>query len=224
MQKNLYSFFRVALISTALATLFASCKKDIQVQVFIARTQTFYRVVPVEKAIPLTVNGEEKLGFSYFPGGGKGTATGLGECITYFNQLVYSTTGQLPPEGSVGAPVVDVPGYPVTGGPLPLIQPGEQEELASIVSELNIPAEVHNQILNQIFVNEDGDAVFLSAITGTSSTFPISQTVIGFKGRASIVGGRGKFANATGGVDYNGSFNVTDPNDAEYNADGWIVY
>lgn len=222
MKKNLYSFSKIAVLFLPLLLLFTSCKKDIRLNTFKARTNTIYRVVPLQKAIGLTVNGDEKLGFAYFPGSGTGNATGLGQCVTLFNQLVYSTTGALPPEGSVAAPVVDIPSYPVTGGPLPLIQPGDFSEVASLVNNHNIPDKINNYIINSVFVNEAGDAVFLSAITGSGTTFPISQTVVGFNGKAMIVGGRGKFAHATGKVDYYGSFSIVNPNDAEYNVDGWI--
>lgn len=69
-----------------------------------------------------------------------------------------------------------------------------------------------------------GDAVFTSAINGVGSTFPLSETRVGFTGKASIVGGRGKFVSAVGELDFSGSFSLVNPNDAAYNADGWISY
>jgi hypothetical protein len=79
-------------------------------------------------------------------------------------------------------------------------------------------------VVNSVLVNQKGDAVFLAAITGSGSTFPISATVIGFNGKALIVGGRGKFGKAVGEVDYEGFFNVENANDAGFNVEGWISY
>ena len=145
---------------------------------------------------------------------------------TYFNQLAYNTSGSPsePPLGSVGAALTEVPGYPVIGGPLPLIQAGDFNALMSAISSLNILAVVHQKIVNQVLYNNKGDAIFISAITGTGSTFPISEIKVGFNGKALITSGRGKFRHAVGEVDFNGYFNIADANDAEYNAKGWISY
>ncbi|HVG42836.1 MAG TPA: hypothetical protein VM888_14585, partial [Chitinophagaceae bacterium] len=79
-------------------------------------------------------------------------------------------------------------------------------------------------IINSVLANKKGDAIYTSAITGSGATFPVSATVVGFKGKGLIVGGAGKFANAVGEFAFNGFFNLLDQNDAEYNADGWIDY
>jgi hypothetical protein len=212
-----------ALIACSL--FLSSCKQDhdIHKRAFKASTKTWYRVSPTTPT-PITVNGTTYAGFAHFPGGGSGNATHIGNCNIFFNQLVYGTSPQAPPAGSVAAPVKDVPGYPVTGAPLPLIQADDFSALSTAVSSLHIPASVHEKIVNAVFYNNKGDAIFLSAITGSGATFPISETKVGFNGKALVVTGRGKFRHAVGEVDFNGYFNVVNPNDAEYNVDGWISY
>jgi hypothetical protein len=83
---------------------------------------------------------------------------------------------------------------------------------------------VHGAIVNGVFYDRKGDAIFTSAITGSGGTFPISKTLVGFNGKGIIVGGRGKFEHAAGAFNYDGYFNTADANDAGYNADGWIAY
>jgi hypothetical protein len=170
------------------------------------------------------VNGTQYVAGAYFPGAGSGTATYMGNVVFYFNQLTYAASEGAPPAGSVAAPVIDILSYPVTGAPLPLIQQGDFTQLVTLKTSLQIPAEAYGQIVNGVLVGKNGDAIFTSAITGSGSTFPISQTRIGFNGKALITGGHGKFKKAVGEIDYEGSFNLTDPNDADYNADGWINY
>lgn len=212
----------VILLLCSLA-LITSCKKSIQKQDFKIRSTTWYRISPTAPS-EIMVNGEKKTGFAYFPGSGSGEATFLGNGSLYFNQLVYSTTGNQPPEGSVGAPVSAVPGYPLTGGPLPLTQPGDFTSLAAVVSSLNLPDAINGQVINSIIVNKSGDAIFTSAVTGSGSTFPISNVLVGFNGTATIVGGRGKFLHAKGEIKYEGFFDVVNPDHAGYDADGWIEF
>lgn len=222
--KNLSTIKLLAILITG-SLFFNSCEKngEIHRKPFKVNTTTWYRVSPTTP-VPITVNGTTYVGFAYFPGGGTGNATHMGNCTTYFNQLSYGTSPEAPPAGSVAAPVKDVPGYIVTGAPLPLIQSGDFTALSSAISSLQIPATVYDKIVNQVLYNNKGDAIFISAITGTGSTFPISETKVGFNGKALITGGRGKFSRAVGEVDYSGYFNVANPNDAAYNADGWIAY
>ncbi len=221
MKKN--SFLNFVSILFAGLLLFSCEKNDLHKRSFVANTKTFYRVSPTTP-VPVDVNGTTFVGFAYFPGSGNGNATHLGNCAVYFNQLVYGTASDAPPAGSVAAPVSDVPAYFITGAPLPLIQEGEFSNLAAAVSSLNIPAEVYGKIINAVFDNGKGDAVFTSGVTGSGGTFPISATVVGFNGKALIVGGRGKFEHAVGVIDFDGYFNIADANDAEYNAKGWISY
>lgn len=219
-------FFTVQLYGAIilLSLLFSSCDKtDLHKRSFGARTKTFYRVSPTAP-VPVDVNGTTFIGFAYFPGSGSGNATHMGNCVIHFNQLVYGTASDAPPAGSVAAPVADVPAYFITGAPLPLIQPGDFDPLAAAVTSLQVPSHVYDKIINTVFDNGKGDAIFISAITGSGGTFPVSQIIVGFNGKALIVGGRGKFAHAVGEIDYDGYFNVADANDAEYNAKGWISY
>lgn len=217
----------ISLLTAILASslFLSSCKQDHEIhkRAFKASTKTWYRVSPTTPT-PITVNGATYAGFAHFPGGGEGQASHLGNCKIYFNQLVYGTSPQAPPAGSVAAPVKEIPGYPVTGAPLPLIQAGDFNQLSSAISSLSIPASVHDKIVNAVFYDNKGNAIFLSAITGSGATFPISETKVGFNGKALVVTGRGKFRHAVGEVDYNGYFNVVNPNDAEYGVEGWISY
>lgn len=224
MKKTSFQYVEIILLFTLSAYLFSSCNKaDLHKKPFEAQTKTFYRVSPTTP-VPVDVNGTIFVGSAFFPGSGTGHATHMGSCTFYFNQLVYGTASDAPPAGSIAAPIADVPYYPVTGAPLPLIQAGDFTNLASAIFSLNIPSQLYDKIINGVFNNGKGDAIFISAITGSGSTLPISATLVGFNGKAIIVGGRGKFLHAVGEIDYNGYFNVTDANDAEYNAKGWIDY
>jgi hypothetical protein len=198
------------------ALALASCKKEDRQQqrAFKVSTDTWYRISPTGPQ-PLNIGGVDYLGILHFPGGGTGNATHLGKCITYFNQLAYI---QPPGEailGSVAAPLVDVPFYPVGG---------DFTELASAISALGIPEIVNGHIINQVIYNKKGEAIFTTALAGGGSTFPISATKIGFNGKGLILGGTGKFVHATGEFAFDGYFNPTNPSDAAYNADGWIDY
>ncbi len=217
--------FLTALVMCSLILTACEQENKIHKKPFKLVSKTWYRVSPTAP-VPLLVNGTTYTGFAHFPGGGKGNATHLGECVEYFNQLAYNTSGspQEPPLGSVAAPVAEVTTYPVFGAPLPLIQAGDFNPLSFAISSLNIPPTVLDKVVNTVLYNKKGDAIFLSAITGSGATFPISATQVGFNGKALIVTGRGKFRNAIGEVNYNGYFNVADANDAEFNAEGWIAY
>jgi hypothetical protein len=224
MKKKHFFAVQLPVAIIVLSLLFSSCEKTgLHKRSFEAKTKTFYRISPTTP-VPVDVNGTSFVGFAFFPGSGSGNATHLGNCAIYFNQLAYGTGSDAPPAGSVAAPVADVPGYFITGAPLPLIQQGDFDPLAAAVSSLQVPSEVYGKIINNVFDNGKGDAIFISAITGSGGTFPISQILVGFNGKALIVGGRGKFEHAVGEIDYNGYFNVADANDAEYNAKGWISY
>lgn len=204
----------------------ASCNKspDVKKHYFEASFKTWYRVSPVVPPVSTVVNNVNYAGFAHFPGAGTGHNALLGNCTTYFNQLAYGSSPEAPPAGSVGAPVIDIPGYAVTGGPLPLIQEGDFIPLALVVSSLNIPGKIYDQVINQVVYNRQGDAIFLSALTGTGGTFPISQVLVGFNGKGYIAGGRGKYRYAKGEYEFEGYFNVTNANDAEFRMKGWVAY
>ncbi|HEY6977410.1 MAG TPA: hypothetical protein VH396_14030 [Chitinophagaceae bacterium] len=215
------------LVIALTATSFVSCKKDDTYcnikRPFKAKIDTWYRVSPTDPQI-VVVNGTTYIGFANFPGGGTGNVTHMGQCSNYFNQLVYASAPDAPPAGSIAAPVIDAINYPVTGAPLPLIQAGDFTAFANANDDLHIPIKVHGAIVNSVFYDDKGNAIFTSAITGSGGTFPISKTLVGFNGKGIIVGGRGKFEHAAGRFDYEGYFNTADANDAEYKADGWIAY
>ena len=219
------STIKTMLVIVLTASLITSCEKlkDIGKRDFEVNTKTWYRVAPIAP-VPVVVNGINYVGFSYFPGGGKGSATYLGECTIYFTQLAYGTSPEAPPIGSIAVPLTGVPSYPVLGGPLPLIQPGDFTELTQIISRFQIPAQIHDKIVNSVLYNSKNDAIFLSGVAGAGTIVLISPTVARFNGKSLIVGGRGKFRNATGEVDYSGYFSLVDANDAEFNAKGWICF
>ena len=221
MKKLAPTFIPVLLVLT-ISMFCYSCQKEVPKRPFKLESKTWYRIAPATPA-PITVDGNEWVSFAYFPGSGSGNATHMGSITHFFNQLAYGTSPAGPPAGSVAAPVVDVPQYPVLGGPLPLIQGGDFDELATLAATLQIPASVGGHVVNEVITNRKGDALFLAAIGG-GATFPLSETIIGFNGKALIVGGSGRFTHATGEVDYDGYFNVTNASDAAYNAAGWISY
>jgi len=222
--KNLLPIKLVSIVISG-SLLLSSCEHDHEIhkKPFKVNTTTWYRISPTSP-MPIAVNGVDYVGFAYFPGGGTGNATHLGNCHTFFNQLAYGTSPEAPPSGSIGAPVADVPHYPVTGAPLPLIQVGDFNLLASAISTFHIPATVYDKKINQALYNNKGDAIFLSAIDGSGATVPVSGTRVEFNGKALIMGGRGKFQHAIGEINYSGYFNPANANDAAYNADGWIDY
>jgi hypothetical protein len=207
--------------------MFAFCKKETgqKKRAFKASIDTWYRVSPTPPEA-LVVNGTDFVAFAHFPGGGTGNVTHLGNCTYYFNQLAYTRTGLNVPLGSIAAPLTDVPGYPVTGFPLPLIQAGDFSSLVNAIASLNIPSTTPSgQPINAVFHNKKGDAIFTTAITGSGGTAPVPGTSnVSFNGKGVIVGGSGKFKNAVGEFDYNGYFNTENANDAGYNAEGWIDY
>jgi hypothetical protein len=202
---------KLSSISTSLilislgSTLLLSCEKEPKKRPFKSSFKTFYRVSPTA-TVPVEVNGVTYGGFAHFPGFGTGNSTHLGNCFNYFNQLTYSTGPEAPPAGSVAAPIVDIPGYPVTGGPLPLIQANDFTALPALINRLHIPKEVHGHIISSIIYNDKGDAIFTTAITGGGGTFPISATIVGFNGEGLILGGTGKFRHAYGEFNFNGFF------------------
>lgn len=204
------------LLVAILASVSMSCKKEVRQQkrAFKLTTETFYRVAPAEPQT-ITVGGINYLGILYFPGAGTGNATHLGKCTTLFNQLAYILPPQNDIRGSVAAPVTAIPSYPVASG---------FASYLPAITSLSVPEAINGKIVNTILYNKNGEAIFLSAITGGGKTTFISPQKIAFNGKGLIVGGRGKFEGATGEFDYEGYFNPENNNDAAYNAAGWINY
>jgi hypothetical protein len=202
-----------------------SCKKENnkQKKAYQANTATLYRVSPVAPS-NITINGTSYVTIANFPGKGTGTATDMTSCSIYFNQIAISTSPGGNPAGSEPAPVTEITGYPVTGAPLPLIQPGDFSTLQSLIADLSLPASKNGKVINTVIYDNTGNAVYLSAISGSNTTRPVSPTRVDFTGKAVIAGGHGKFSKAEGNVDFNGYFNPSNPNDAAFNVTGTIEY
>jgi hypothetical protein len=150
----------------------------------------------------------------------------MGNVNTFYNQLAYTSDINVPqpvPEGSVNASVSLVTSFPILGAPLPLIQPNDFSALTSVNSSLQVPATIDGKILNAVVFNNSGDAIFTTP-TSPSVIIPVSATRFNFSGKLDVVGGRGKFANATGKMDFTGFFNPSNPNDAGYSFNGMIEY
>ncbi len=135
---------------------------------------------------------------AWFPGGGTGTATHMGKIHNLFNQ--YATLG---PGG-------------LTSVVAPVTQFFEAQLAAAGIT--GVPPTV-----NSITFDDKGNSIWIQANQPTVST-PVSPTLINYSGGGNIVGGTGKFANATGSVVVNGHFNPTDLNDAAYGSRGNIKY
>ena len=75
-----------------------------------------------------------------------------------------------------------------------------------------------------IYFDKQGNSIWGRA-TGTFTVTPASPTRAMFSGcSAEILGGTGKFANATGSFVFSGYFNPQDTNDVSFVIDGTIVY
>ncbi len=131
---------------------------------------------------------------AWYPGSGDGNVAHMGKAKTYFNQ--YATFG---PAGLISSPA-------------PVIM-----FFSSELAGLNIPMNV-----TSVVMDNKGNAIWFQS--SGSTTTPVSPTRINFTGEASIVGGNGKFAGATGEVVLNGYFNPQNPNDASSWQYGWIKY
>lgn len=216
------------LLSGLIISMATSCKKEsgkTRKDITLTST-TWYRFSPNTPSA-VTVNGTNYTSFAHVPGGGTGNNAELGNFNTFFNQLAYTSDATVPqpvPEGSVPASVSLVAAYPVLGAPLPLIQTGDFSALAAAHTTLQIPAkDAANRVINTVFFNSGGDAIFMVA-SGPSVIVPASATRFNFTGNASVAGGRGKFANATGEFVGTGYFNPQNPNEASHSYTGWIEY
>ena len=134
---------------------------------------------------------------AWHPGGGNGHATHIGHAKTYFNQYIPFNP---PLFSSVPAPVIMF----------------FSNQLASS-GYTGIPATV-----SSIVYDDNGNSIWFHQTS--NSTIPTSDTRIDFTGTADIVGGTGKFSNATGEVTLHGFFNPQDQQDASFWSDGRISY
>ena len=210
------------------AVLFSACKKNennnsdrVIDKPFTMTSDTHPRISPIT---PKPMEGQPMLmAYANAAGGGKGTATDMGEIKNWFNQLVYSPTGTNPPTGTALAPIAEALNYPVLGAPLPLIQKNDFDELRTANTWLDIPVAVDGNIVNSVIYNDQGDAIFTS-LTTDSKLMPVSPTRVNFSAEGKFVGGRGKFANATGTYTQTGFFNPDNFDEAGYNIEGKISY
>ena len=245
--KHKTSMFACALIILFTAFGFSSCQKEaislrnndaispkasatikhdqpIHKQHFKVSITNWYRVSPTAPS-PVVVNGITYVSLANLVvGGGVGNATAMGNIKSFGNVLAYGTDVKAPPTGSIGAPVTEIPGYPLLGGPLPLIQPGDFDGVPAILAEFNVPANVLGNVINLVLYNGKGDALFLSNIPGTGTSIPISSTVGGYTNETLVLGGAGKFIHATGKLQNSGQFSFIAPYDGQDNYDGWITF
>lgn len=134
---------------------------------------------------------------AWYPGGGSGTATHMGNARTYFNQYVPFNP---PLFSSVHAPVNLFFSSELAGVGLGSLSDG----------------------VSSVVFDEKGNSVWFHQ-TGNVTT-QVSDSRIEFTGTSEIEGGSGKFAGATGEVALSGYFNPTNQQDAAVSADGWIAY
>jgi len=223
--RKLHLSIKIMSIAFTSVFLLSSCKHDqpvIKQHIKVSIT-TWYRVSPTAQT-PVVVNGVTYVSLSNLVVGGDGTASALGNIKSYANTLAYGTDVEAPPAGAIGAPVNEIPGYPILGAPLPLIQTGDFDAVPAIVADFNIPANVQVNVVNLVLYNNKGDALFLSNIPGTGTSSPISSTVGGYTNETLIVGGAGKFIHAIGKLDNTGQFSFIAPYDGQDNYEGWISY
>lgn len=131
---------------------------------------------------------------AWYPGGGNGNATHMGNASTYFNQ--YASLGPT--------------GLTTSHAPVTMF-------FATPLAAFNVPANV-----GSIVFDSKGNSVWFSS-AGTQAV-PAGPTRVNFTGTNNIVGGTGKFTSATGQVTINGYFNPQNPQDASFWQNGWISY
>jgi hypothetical protein len=223
--RKLYLSAKITLIVFTAAFLFTACKHDQPAikQHFKLSITTWYRVSPAAPS-PVVVNGISYVNLANLVVGGDGTASAMGNIKSFANTLAYGTDAEASPTGSIGAPVTEIPGYPILGGPLPLIQTGDFDAVPAILAEFNVPAKVLGNVINLVLYNNKGDALFLSNIPGTGTSSAISATVGGYANETLILGGAGKFIHATGKLSNTGQYSFIAPYDGQDNYDGWIIY
>lgn len=134
---------------------------------------------------------------AWYPGGGSGNLTHLGNSNTFFNQYaVLGPTGLQTVAASVNMFFAN--------------------ELST--AGLNVPNNV-----TTIFFAGNGRSIWCEAI-GASATVPVSPTRIEFTAQLKIIGGTRQFSCAKGEVTLYGYFNPQNNQDAGFEVDGWIKY
>lgn len=131
---------------------------------------------------------------AWYPGSGEGNATHIGNANIYFNQY-----------GSNGSNVVAAPVTMFFAAPL------------SAAGYTGIPASV-----STIIYDEKGNSIWFHH-TSINST-PVSSTHVNVSGQQDIIGGTGKFSEATGQVTLNAFFNPQNLLESSSWQNGWIRY
>lgn len=134
---------------------------------------------------------------AWYPGGGSGNLTHLGNSNTFFNQ--YAVLG---PNG-----------LQTLAAPVNMFFASELQAVG-----LTIPNNV-----TTIFYKDNGKSIWCEAI-GASTSVPVSPTRIEFTAQLKIIGGTRQFSCAKGEVTLYGYFNPQNNQDAGFEVDGWIKY
>ena len=203
----------ITALTVALCLSLISCKKDILTS---AKDETISsaakRSKPVKRAyrdnfdtwyqfIPDIANGWDPANptpfLAWYPGGGDGHATHMGNAKTYFNQYIPFNPTLF---SSVPAPVIMF-----------------FSSQLSAAGFTGIPSDV-----SSIVYDDKGNSIWFHQRSNSST--PVSEVRINFTGTLNIIGGTGKFSGATGDVNLNGFFNPQDQQDASVWSNGRISY
>ena len=186
-----------------------SCKKETntnEVEEFLSQNRKETKQLPLRGSfdtyfnfIPDLANGwtAPNPAPAWYPGGGAGNLTHLGAAATFFNQ--YATIGAL--------------GLQTVASPVTMFFGSEPS-----ISNFSLPANV-----STIFLDKHGNSIW-SHQDGNSTTQPVSATRVEFSSNHTIVGGTGRFSNATGNFVLSGFFNPQNSNEAGFSVEGWINY
>lgn len=132
----------------------------------------------------------------WWPGGGDGNATHMGNVSIYFNEYTLRVGTQIV---MFHAPVITF--------------------FATELQAYNVPSEV-----SMVVFDNKGNSVWLSNDPAGLPTTRVSTSKITFTGTMNIVGGTGKFIGATGETTLNGYFNPLDLTECSFWQNGWIAY
>lgn len=132
----------------------------------------------------------------WWPGGGKGNATHMGNASSYFNQYTIRVGTQV---FMFHAPVTMFFG--------------------TELQVYNVPTNV-----SSVVFDDKGNSIWFRNDDAGLTTTRVSPTKVTFTGIMHIVGGTGKFMGATGETTLNGYFNPTDLTECLTWENGWISY
>jgi hypothetical protein len=117
---------------------------------------------------------------AFYPGEGEGIATRMGKMKSFLNQFATFENGQLV---TVGAPVADV-----------------YAPKLALLGLTNI-----RNAVNSVTVDNKGNAIYFKNLKNTVT--PVSPTLSSFVAEIQIIGGNGRFKNASGEGVVRGNFN-----------------